>query len=113
VVGVSDFHWPGPGYSPVSKSQVTKSDSPIPCSRCGQDLRFIDPEGCTICAPEISQLRSFKVQLPSLTLEIIKAKHKNVSAYLRGLIAKDLGPGALPESALNRPGAKLKVSTDV
>jgi hypothetical protein len=110
---VSDFHWPGPGYSPVLKSKLAKSNSPEPCSRCGQDVRLIDPEGCTICAPEIAQLRSFKVQLPLLTLEIIKAKHKNVSAYIRGLIAKDLGPGALPESALNRTGAKLKVSTDV
>ena len=111
---MSDFHWPGPGYSPVLKSKLAKSDSPEPCSRCGRDLRQIDPEQCEICVPAKSLSRSFQVQLPLLTLEIIKAKHKNVSAYLRGLIAKDLGPDALPEEALRRPGGgKLRVKTDI
>jgi hypothetical protein len=52
--------------------------------------------------------------LPLHTLELIKQKHKNVSAYLRGLILKDLGPDALPEAALKRPGGRrLKVNTDL
>jgi hypothetical protein len=112
-VGVSDYHWPGPGYSPVLKSRVAKSDSPEPCSRCGRDLRQIIPEQCEICVPAKSLSRSFQVQLPLLTLEIIKSKHKNVSAYLRGLIAKDLGPEVFPPEALNGPGGgKIKVKTE-
>jgi len=111
---VSDYHWPGPGYSPVLKSKLVKSDSPEPCSRCGRDLRQINPDECLICAPAKSLSRSFKVEIPLLTLEIIKAKHKNVSAYLRGLIAKDLGPEVFPPESINRPGGrKLKVKTDL
>ncbi len=52
--------------------------------------------------------------MPLLTLEIIKAKHKNVSAYLRGLIAKDLGADVFPSTALQRRGGgRLKVKTDL
>lgn len=113
-VGVSEYHWPGPGYSPVIKSKVVKGDSPELCSRCGRDLRRINPEECAICIPAKTLSRSFQVQLPLLTLEIIKSKHKNVSAYLRGLIAKDLGSEVFPKEALNGPGGgKLKIATDI
>ena len=105
---MSEYHWPGRGYSPVCKSE-TKT-----CERCRRDFADIDTDECFICEPEQSRCASFKVQLPLLTLEIIKQKHKNVSAYLRGLILKDLGPDVLPEAALKRPGGgKLKVNTDL
>ena len=105
---MSEFHWPGRGYSPGLKSE-TKT-----CERCRRDLAAIDTEDCFICEPEQSRCVSFKVQIPLMTLEIIKAKHKNVSAYLRGLIAKDLGPNVFPAKALKgRGGGKLGVKMDL
>jgi hypothetical protein len=105
---MSEFHWPGRGYSPVCKSE-TKS-----CERCRRDFADIDLENCFICGPEQSQSVSLKVQIPQLTLEIIKAKHGNVSAYLRGLILKNLGADAMPDASLKRRGGRrLKVNTDL
>jgi len=103
-----EYHWPGRGYSPVCKSEMES------CERCCRDLAAIDTENCFICGPEQSQSALFKVEIPQLTLEIIKQKHKNVSAYLRGLILKDLGADAMPDASLKRRGGRqLKVNTDL
>ena len=111
---MSEYHWPGRGYSLVLKSKLAKSDSPELCSRCGRDLKVISAEQCQICGPEMTRSRLFQVRLPLYTLEVIKAKHGNVSAYLRGLIAKDLGPESFPKEALHRPGGgKLKIETEL
>lgn len=103
-----EYHWPGRGYSPVCKSEMNS------CERCRRDFADIDLENCFICGPEQSRPASFKVQIPQLTPEILKAKHGNVSAYLRGLILKNLGPDAMPDASLDsRGGRKLKVNTDL
>ena len=105
---MSEYHWPGRGYSPVLKSEMKS------CERCRRDFAAIETDECYICEPEQSRSVAFKVQIPQLTLEIIKAKHSNVSAYLRGLILKDLGADAMPKSSLKRPGGgRLKVNTNL
>lgn len=91
-----------------------EGDQPEYCNRCERDLRFFSRDWCRICIPENARSKIFQVRLPLHTLNLIKAKHGNVSAYLRGLIAKDLGPEALPEAALKRPGSRrLQVNTDL
>ena len=105
---MSEYHWPGRGYSPVLKSEMKS------CERCRRDFAAIETDECYICEPEQSRSVAFKVQIPQLTLEIIKAKHGNVSAYLRGLILKNLGANAMPDVSLKRPGGgRLKVNTDL
>ena len=93
-VGMSEYHWPGKGYSPVLKSQAAK------CDRCGNDARKISCENCVICGPEITRSRLFQVRLPLYTLELIKQEHGNVSAYLRRLIARDMGDDVFPPDFL-------------
>jgi hypothetical protein len=84
------------------------------CRFCRRDLSLESREWCRHCVPEQARSNLFKVRLPVQTLNVIKAKHGNVSAYVRGLIAKDLGPDVFPEQALKRPGGGvLKVKTDL
>ena len=84
------------------------------CWSCERDLRIESREWCRFCAPPEARVRIFQLRLPVVTLELIKAKHGNVSAYVRGLIAKDLGASVFPASAMLRPGGgKLKVKTDL
>ena len=98
-----------------------EGDFPKYCERCDRDLRFFSrpagPQGlrrCRTCIPEAARSKIFQVRLPLQTLAVIKQKHGNVSAYLRGLILKDLGPEAMPEAALKRPNhGRLKVNTNL
>ena len=108
-VGMSECH--------KKKIQSTRDfgpegDFPKYCNRCDRDLRFFSRDWCRTCIPEEARSKIFQVRLPLQTLAVIKSKHGNVSAYLRGLILKDLGPDAMPQAALKRPNyGRLRVNT--
>jgi hypothetical protein len=108
---MSECHKTTTGYSRDSGNGY---DARNFCWSCERDLRMDSREWCRFCVPKHAKTNLFKVRLPVQTLDLIKQKHGNVSAYVRGLIAKDLGAHVFPASAMLRPGGgKLKVKTDL
>jgi hypothetical protein len=99
-VDLPECHWPGRGYSAICKSRA------ITCERCRRDYQSIETDACEICRPENLCPVSFSFKLPALTLELIKAKHGNVSQYLRELIARDMGEDVFPAQPRRNPGGE-------
>ena len=83
-MGVSEYHKPNTWHSQDSGSEIGGETIELQCASHG------------------AQSRLFRFRLPAMTLEIIKAKHGNISAYLRELIAQDLGTNACPPLADRR-----------
>jgi hypothetical protein len=67
------------------------------------------------CSSQEERFSLFRFRLPSMTLELIKAKHGNVSEYLRELIAQDLGEDAFPAQRRRKPSGEtdLKVLAEI
>lgn len=108
---MSECHKRTTGYSRDSGNEYDPRNF---CRSCRRDLRIESRNWCRFCVPRHAKTNLFKVRMPVQTLDLIKEKHGNVSAYVRGLIAKDLGDHVFPASAMLRPGGgKLKVKTDL
>jgi hypothetical protein len=69
-----------------------------PCPRCLRPADYSRPlrSHCANCTPPEERRQFFRFSIRVNDLEQIKAKHGNVSQYLRELIARDLGTNACP-----------------
>jgi hypothetical protein len=69
-----------------------------PCPRCIRPADYSPPprSHCANCTPPEERRQFFRFSIRVQDLEQIKAKHGNVSDYLRELVARDLGTNTCP-----------------
>ena len=76
------------------------------CTRCVRTAYYSPPprSHCSVCTPPEELCRFFRFSIRVRDLEKIKANHKDVSAYLRELVARDLVASCESE---NKPGGNV------
>lgn len=60
------------------------------CRHCERDLASDSQDWCRFCAPPEARVRIFQLRLPIVTLELIKARHGNVSAVNPTILIADV-----------------------